>query len=62
MIRKGMITSVTFNRKTRERTMKVVKPEEYIEPSRPLHTNTSYDPDNRKGHKRGGYLKYTYGK
>lgn len=63
MIRKGIITKVTFNRHTKDTQITVVDPDKYVPETRPIHNkNCKYDPDNRKGHGRGGYLKYGYGK
>lgn len=63
MIRKGIVTKVMFNRRTMDKQITVVDPDKYVPETRPTHNkNCKYDPDNRKGHGRGGYLKYGYGK
>ena len=63
MIRKGIVTKVMFNRRTRDKQITVVDPDKYVPETRPTHNkNCKYDPDNRKGHGRGGYLKYGYGR
>ena len=60
---KGIITKSTFNRKTGEKHITVVKPEDYVEPVKPQHNkNASYDPFARQPWQRGGYLKRIYGK
>lgn len=59
---KGIITKSTFNRKTGEKHVTVVKPEDYVAPSKSQHNcNTTYDPLNRQKWQRGGYLKRIYG-
>lgn len=64
MIRKGVITKVSYDKKSKSKKVTTVKPEDYVpeEPKQVHNKDCKFDPDNRRGHGRGGYLKYTYGK